>query len=231
MEAAEPEEQICNLAGADGDYERIQMTVDSGAAKSFMKSGDCQGAKVTKGKHIGKVYSSADNGKIVNEGESVVPFLTDDWTMKQMNFQRSNQIKKCLGSVGEIADKGQTVIFTRHGGAIIKDAECLAAKYAIQMAGKCTPFKRTKGVYTMDMWVKKDKKDLEEAANGERKNKEQQQERHNGDPNKRRKTAERDDEDVELAIDIEELPWNTVGPKGKKVIVLKNSGFMRPGRH
>ena len=53
-----------------------------------------------------------------------------------------------------MADQGNTLLFTKFGGMIIKDPDLSIYKKAVGMAKVKTPFKRKGKTYSMNMWLK-----------------------------------------------------------------------------
>ena len=53
-----------------------------------------------------------------------------------------------------MADKGNTLLFTRYGGMVVEDPNLDIYRRAVAMARKKTPFRRKGKTYSMNMWLK-----------------------------------------------------------------------------
>ena len=82
----------------------------------------------------------------------------------------------------------------------------------------------------MDMWVKRSRKETSRNCSGTPKQDEGNEKEAVKPEGKRRRQDGEGGDDVELALDIDHLPWVTVGPKGKKIITIGRSGFVGQGR-
>ena len=80
--------------------------------------------------------------KIPNEGEQELLLVTPEGHNTKMNYQITD-VKRTLTSVGRVCDRGNKVIFGRGGGVIHN-----------LRTNQLTLFKRSGGLYTMDIWVK-----------------------------------------------------------------------------
>ena len=80
-------------------------------------------------------------------------FSTEDSAAKRMKLRRFEHVKKNIASVGEICDKGTFTIFTKDGGAIVKDPDGSIGEWIMKNARNPTFFERTGNVYTMPMWI------------------------------------------------------------------------------
>ena len=63
-------------------------------------------------------------------------------------------VNKTLMAGGTVADQGNTLLFTKYGGMVIKDPDLSIYKKAVGMARVKTPFKRKGKTYSMNMWLK-----------------------------------------------------------------------------
>ena len=73
--------------------------------------------------------------------------------LKSIKLKCSDEIDQNIGSVGEMADRQQTVLFTSKGGAIVADPGGVLARDMMRKANSYTTFRRDRGTYTLDMWV------------------------------------------------------------------------------
>ena len=53
-----------------------------------------------------------------------------------------------------MADQGNTLLFTKYGGMVIKDPDLSIYRRAVGSAKVKTPFKRKGKTYSMNMWLK-----------------------------------------------------------------------------
>ena len=65
----------------------------------------------------------------------------------------SDEIDQNIGSVSEMCDRAQTVLFTSKGGAIVADPGGVLARECLRRSKSYTTFMRDRGTYTLDMWV------------------------------------------------------------------------------
>ena len=63
-------------------------------------------------------------------------------------------VNKTLMAGGCIADKGNTLLFTKYGGMVVEDPDLSIYKKAVASAKKKTPFRRKGKTYSMNMWLK-----------------------------------------------------------------------------
>lgn len=153
-EGAPCQEHVCTLGDPMKGWIREPMIMDSGASSTFLRKGfDHLDVKAPEGKDRGRKWSDASGGEITHRGESRVKFFTEAGARKQMTMKRSDRVQKTIGSVSEIADKGNFVIFTKKGGAVVKDPDMKIARRLLGQVPDYTPFKRENNVYTMDLWM------------------------------------------------------------------------------
>ena len=53
-----------------------------------------------------------------------------------------------------MADKGNTLLFTKYGGMVVEDPDLSIYKKAVASAKRKTPFRRKGKTYSMNMWIK-----------------------------------------------------------------------------
>ena len=80
-------------------------------------------------------------------------FASDAGEWRKAVVQRGD-VNKTLMAGGSVADQGNTLLFTKYGGMIIKDPDLSIYKRAVGMAKIRTPFKRKGKTYSMNMWLK-----------------------------------------------------------------------------
>ena len=145
------EEQLEDEGAFDleGEWEDIPvtMTADSGAGNHIINSDDIPGYMVepSPGSIAGKGFVSANNGKILNEGQCELNLATGRNKLRS-TFQVA-KVNRPLMSIGKMCDQGHKVVFDA------KKAE------VIDKHGKVvTTFYRKGGLYTVDMMLRAPKK-------------------------------------------------------------------------
>ena len=87
------------------------------------------------------MYGSASGHEIANEGEQVMPTVSDEGVVTTQKWQVA-EITRPLLSTGEECDKGQLVIYGRSGGLILN-----------LHTQEIRKFQRVDGIYEINMWV------------------------------------------------------------------------------
>ena len=146
-----------NAVEEDGQYEKHSMLMDSGSASSFIKRGvwehlPMEEASESESK---RTWTNASGGKVRMKATTRVAFETNNWMPKAVRLKRSEEVDKTIGSVSEFCDKDNTVIFTKSGGAIVHDPGEELAQRLVAASSRSTSFKRERGTYTLDKWIKK----------------------------------------------------------------------------
>lgn len=110
-------EDLVNWQGQN--YLEIEAEVDTGSCTTIMPNKVCQHieTKPSPGSKNGKKYRTAGKETINNDGQSMVHFWTPEGERRRMLWQRGN-VNKCLAGGGAMADKGNTLIFNKWGGAL-----------------------------------------------------------------------------------------------------------------
>ena len=160
-------DQINSMDEQNGDYERHEMLMDSGSSSSFLRRGVLAhlGMEPASKDEVKRSWSNASGGEVRMRGTTKVRFDTNEFMPKSVKLKRSDEVDKTIGSVSEFADRGNTIIFTKSGGAIVHDPGEALAKQLVQQSKRTpTPFRRNRGTYTLDMWVKKAFEDKQENA-------------------------------------------------------------------
>ena len=148
----QPIQKELNTFAAQPDtdgYLKFTSVMDSGASESVAPPTMCPqfDIKPSAGSIAGQNYLSASNGVMYNVGEQVLEVVTEAGKERSIKYQMVDKVTRPLNSISEICDaggpRGQHVVFGRTGGVILN-----------LDTGDQTPFGRTDGIYTMDMWVK-----------------------------------------------------------------------------
>ena len=143
LEEQEDEQMMMNAELQETDeWQKITATVDSGSAEHALPTGSFNKIPVVKGDKFGKNYVAANGGKIVNEGEKVVPCVTQHGIPISVRFQLAQVVKPLL-SVKKLTKTGHRVVLEEHRPRIVSPQ------------GFVTPIRTQGGVYVVDFWIKK----------------------------------------------------------------------------
>ena len=188
-----------------GQWIKIEAEMDTGACMPMMPKSVAKHLPVreSEGSKKGAKYLSASDGCIYNEGESEVVFANNLGEWKKAVVQRGD-VNKTLMAGGSVADKGNTLLFTKYGGMVVEDPDLTIYKRAVGMAKRKTPFQRKGKTYSMNMWLKVPG----DAAGGARRMSDKEERQINPDEN-----AEME----RLMALAAENGWKVVGPKGKAI--------------
>ena len=124
------------------------MVVDSGAGATVMPKDWCMAhaIKDSPGSLAEDFYFTADGTKVYNEGQRELYICTPQGKLRKMKFQVA-KVKKALGSVSEMVDSGNRVVFdTDEGGYDISYIENKKTRDKVWL-------RRENGVYVLDMMV------------------------------------------------------------------------------
>ena len=121
----------------------IKSIVDSGAVHSVAPPSTARQVPIAQshGSANGVQYHTADGTRLPNLGEKRLNVVTEDGDEMTQTFQVVD-VTRPLSSVGEIADKGNIVVFGRNGGYIWNPK-----------TQATLPFQRDQGVYQLQTWV------------------------------------------------------------------------------
>ena len=106
------EGNICGVEQFQGEWERIQVTADSGAIDSVIPRRMAKGVKVkeTEASRRGLKYRAANGTAIVNEGEKAIRGYSNEAHLVDMTMQVA-EVTKPLGSVRAMVKAGNKVVF------------------------------------------------------------------------------------------------------------------------
>ena len=142
-----PDEPIANV-GTDNTVLRTagrgKITIDSGAAESVLPVDVLPNEMLVEGeaKRRGVRYVAANGGKMDNMGEKKVRFRREgSEAVNSITFQVTG-VGKPLASVSHILDKGNSVVFSRHGEGSYIVNETTRQKI---------PIKEEKGTFVMEV--------------------------------------------------------------------------------
>ena len=126
------------------DFEMIEALMDSGAGECVCGPQHFSGIEMTVDPNragAGTEYICADGGRIRNQGEKLVPGLSDEGSRMKINFQVTN-VEKPLIAVSKLTAAGHDVWFGQQHGTITHGD-----------TGKQTTFFKKNGVYVLRVWA------------------------------------------------------------------------------
>ena len=153
----EPADTSLNQVQASPGYHwvPIKSIVDSGAVHSVAPLGTAKRVPVAEshGSTNGLQYHTADGTRIPNLGQKKLSVVTEGGAQMHQTFQIA-EVTRPLSSVGEIANKGNLVVFGRRGGYIWNPK-----------TGTSLPFDREQGVYLLKTWIQEPNDETNPAGN------------------------------------------------------------------
>ena len=131
-------------------WEKVTLTVDSGASDTVMPPSICPSAPIVTGPRTGTEYEVANGEEVVSLGEKhcLLKFgekEVHDGEAMGMTFQVVD-VSKALLSVSRVMEQGHDVIFTQRGegSAILVDGK----------PNQRIPLRHSGGSFELDVWVK-----------------------------------------------------------------------------
>jgi hypothetical protein len=134
-----------NVVGSTGgEWEEIEMAVDSGATETVIGEEMLQGIQLKEGEACrrGVKYEVADGTLIPNLGEKEFVAVGEGGEMRGMTAQVC-EVNKALLSVSKMVKQGNKVVFEEEG-AYVEDRH----------TGERMYLKESGGMYMMKLWVK-----------------------------------------------------------------------------
>ena len=146
---ANKEVQLNNLQEAvtnmvkQGQWEKVSMVADSGAVNHVVPARVAQWISIeeTPASKAGMCCRGPYNTKIPNYGQKSVEGFTSDRQPINMKWVVA-RIKKGLGSIPQMVDSNNTVVFSKRGSFIKNDK-----------TGAVTELKKVNGTYEFDVWL------------------------------------------------------------------------------
>ena len=134
---------LCSVEQYRGSWERVPVTVDSGAIDTVIPRRIAKGVMVkqTEASRNGLKYRSASGNAIVNEGEKNLRGYTNEANVVDMTAQVA-EVTKPLGSVRAFVKAGNRVVFD-NGGSYIQN----------KATGIKTAIEDRNGAYVFDLWI------------------------------------------------------------------------------
>ena len=136
---------IMSVDRFQGAWERVPVTVDSGAIDSVMPKKVASGVKIreTAASRQGLTYRAANGTAIKNEGERALEGYTGEGNRANMTMQVA-EVTKPLGSVRAMVKAGNMVVFDDGDSYIVNKA-----------TGVKTVIEDRNGAFVFDIWVPK----------------------------------------------------------------------------
>ena len=97
------------------------------------------------GSKRGQHFTSATGEEVPNEGQKVIPVVTEEGRNRKVTWQFA-EVQKPLTAVGKICDNDAICVFGKRGGFIRNMAN-----------GEMTKFNRKNGIYVLKMWMRSQK--------------------------------------------------------------------------
>ena len=134
---------ICGIEQYRGAWERVPVTVDSGAIDSVIPARVASAVPVreTEASKRGLKYRAANGTSIVNKGERKLQGYTNEANLVNMSMQVC-EVTKPLGSVRAMLQAGNCVVFDKGGSYIMNKA-----------SGVKTAIEDRNGAFVFDIWV------------------------------------------------------------------------------
>ena len=171
VEREDNQKEIMEVSPASPDnYEKVTITVDSGAADTVgpKRVGKTLPIRETKSSKAGINYRAANGTTIKNYGERRLEGWNGRGTKTGITMQVA-EVGKVLGSVSKMTEANNTIIFSKGKSIITSDPTGEVAAAAIKAARPegTTELEKRNGVYTFDMWIPKSELEMEEAPRQE----------------------------------------------------------------
>ena len=128
-----------------GEWEEIEMAVDSGATETVVNEDDLPSIEVKAGaaSRRGTEYEVANGIRIPNLGEKKLVAVTEEGSLRSLTAQVCD-VNKPLFSVRKVMAGGSRVVFDEDGSYIESKA-----------TGERTWLKESGGMFMLKMWVRK----------------------------------------------------------------------------
>ena len=147
---AEEEEAVAEILEVSGEWEEIEVTVDS-AMDSVMHEEHMKSVPIKKSKKTGMSYRVANGNKIYNQGERKLEIETEEGNKGSMVFQVTD-VKKPLAAVRRL---------NQGGSGVWLDLESRGGRYIQNMAtGKRTKIHMKNEAFVLKLKLKKGTKEV-----------------------------------------------------------------------
>ena len=134
-----------NVIKATGEWEVLELAVDSGATETVVNEEMVSSVEVKEGpaSKRGVKYEVATGVRIPNLGEKKFQGITQEGTTRTITAQVCD-VNKALLSVKKVVSAGNRVVFDEEG-SYIQD----------KLTGEIMDLREDNGMYMLNMWVKK----------------------------------------------------------------------------
>ena len=134
-----------NMINASGDWEELEMAVDSGATETVIGEDMVSSVDLKEGEPFkrGVQYEVASGTLIPNLGEKRFIAVGEEGEQRKMTVQVC-EVNKALLSVSNVVSAGYRVVFEQ-GGSYVEDCA----------TGERMYLKEVGGMYMMKLWIKK----------------------------------------------------------------------------
>ena len=132
-------------------FVKVTATVDSGSAEHALPSDSFNKVPAVKGKKFGRKYLTANGERISNEGEKTLRMTTASGVTVNVRWQMTRVVEPLL-SVRKLTEGGSSVVLDKHHPRIVDPR------------GQVTPLRMQGGVFVVDLWIRKELGQLNEAG-------------------------------------------------------------------
>ena len=136
----------------------VESVMDSGSAEWVAHKDHFPDypSEESPGSRRGQHFTSATGEEVPNEGQKVIPVVTEEGRNKKVTWQLA-EVQKPLTAVGKICDNDAICVFGKRGGFIRDMAN-----------GEMTKFNRKNGIYVLKMWMRSQNGSKDFRGQGER---------------------------------------------------------------
>ena len=134
--------QALNAVSSKPQWERVVLTVDSGASDTVLPPSICANIPLAHSSRVGTEYEVANGGTVVNLGErkAEMKLREGDTSTMIMSFQVV-EVHKPLLAVSRLVDAGHKVVFDNDSPHILLST------------GRKVPMKCSMGTYDVEVWI------------------------------------------------------------------------------
>ena len=141
QEARKEVEELNVVEEVRGKWVRISAGIDCCAGNTVIPIDMLPEILTKQTDKSGKEFTCANGGKIKNEGEKIIPFITNEGEKKSVRAQRT-KVTRMLIAVSSLNNAGYQVSLNRDDPFMKNMAN-----------GKVTKLKMKNGIFLMDLWI------------------------------------------------------------------------------
>ena len=135
--------QLSPVTTREVTWEKMTLTVDSGASETVIPPGCCEWAFLHHSPKVGNEYEVANGEVVYNIGERrFIMKLSARSSELELNAQVVEGVHKPLLAVSSVTAQGHQVVFAAQDSHIL------------MKSGEKLPMRVENGVYEIDIWVK-----------------------------------------------------------------------------